>query len=406
VAGTATRENPERPDGSPSRARPERALRRCQAQAWIGLAERLRLLDREHEALDLLDRAHAVARPHDFVAELADIHYRRGNMLFARGDIDGCLAEQTRARALAHRAGLPLREARAASGLGHAHYMRGHMITAQSHYDHCLELGRAHGFDDVIASNLSMRGLTRFYQNDLQTALQNGEEAVALAARVGHRRAELNALCHCTALVWSELGHVEIAHQALVRAIELSRELGALRFEASSWLFLGKLLAMQGRYDEALPLIERSLAHSRQIGIAYVGPIALGALALVTTDPTAREQALAEAEHILRTGVSSHNHLYFYRDAMEVTLAMGDHERLARYALALEQFTAAEPLPWSDFFIARARLLAAYARGHHDPDTLGRIEALCRRGREAGYHFAVEALDRALAAGPGTLRGY
>jgi tetratricopeptide (TPR) repeat protein len=284
--------------------------------------------------------------------------------------------------------------------------MRGHMISAQSHYDHCLDLCRAHGFDDVIASNLSMRGLTRFYQNDLETALQNGEEAVALAARVGHRRAELNALCHCTGLVWSELGHVELAHQVFARGIELSRELGALRFEASSLLFLGKLLAMQGRHGEALPLIERSLAHSRQLGMAYVGPIALGALALVTIDAAVREQALAEGEHLLRASVSSHNYLYFYRDAMEVSLAMGDDERLARYALALEQFTAAEPLPWSDFFIARARLLATYARGHRDPETMGRIEALYRRGREAGYHFATEALEQALAAGPGTLRGY
>jgi predicted ATPase len=392
-------------DGQP-RAHPERALRRIQAQAWIGLAEGLRMADRDREALALLDRAHVVASAHDFVAELADIHYLRGNLLFPRGDLDGCLAEYTRARALAHRAGLPLREARAASGLGHAHYMSGQMISAQLHYDHCLALSRAHGFDDVLASNLSMRGLTRFYQNDLQAALQNGEEAAALATRVGHRRAELNALCHCTGLIWSELGHVERAHQAFARAIELSRELGSLRFEASAWLFLGKLLAMQGRYDEALPLIERSLAHSRQIGIGYVGPIALGALALVTTDAAAREQALAEAEHVLRTRVSSHNHLYFYRDAMEVSLAIGDHERLARYALALEQYTAAEPLPWSDFFIARARLLAAHARGHRDPEMLLRIDALYRRGREAGYHFATEALEQALSAGPGTLRGY
>ncbi len=396
------------PDGDAGRpgAHPERALRRCQAQAWIGLAEGLRMADREREALALLDRAHAVASAHDFVAELADIHYLRGNLLFPRGDLDGCLAEYTRARALAHRAGLPLREARAASGLGHAHYMRGQMISAQSHYDHCLALSRAHGFDDVIASNLSMRGLTRFYQNDLQAALQNGEEAAALAARVGHRRAELNALCHCTGLMWSELGHVERAHQAFARAIELSRELGALRFEASSWLFLGKLLAMQGRYAEALPLIERSLTFSRQIGIAYVGPIALGALALVTTDAAVREQALAEAEHVLRTGISSHNHLYFYRDAMEVSLATGDHERLARYALALEQYTAAEPLPWSDFFIARARLLVAHARGYRDAEMILRIDALYRRGKEAGYHFAVEALGQALSTGPGTLRGY
>jgi serine/threonine protein kinase/tetratricopeptide (TPR) repeat protein len=377
-------------------ADPGRALWRC--QAWIGLAESLRVADQERDALDLLDRAQELASARGFLAELSDTHYLRGNLLFPRGDLDGCLGEHARARVLARRAGSPLREARASSGLGHAYYMRGQMITAQVHYDHCIALGRDHGFEDVLAANLPMRGLTRFYQNDLHAAAAAGEEAVVLAAGIGHRRAELSALCHCTGLVWIELGRLDRAHQALSRAIELARELGALRFETSSWLFLGKLLVLQGRRAEALPLIERSVAHSRQLGHGYVGPIALGTLALLTDDASVRAHALAEAESILGAGIASHNHLYFYRDAMELALLTGDHARVERYAAALERYTAAEPLPWSDFFIARARLLSAWARGYRDADLLARLQALHRRACEIGFHVASEALAQALAS--------
>ena len=56
---------------------------------------------------------------------------------------------------------------------------------------------------------------------------------------------------------------------------------------------------------------------------------------------------------------------------MEATLAASDWAEALRYAQALEEYTHEEPLPWSDLFIARARLLAAVGTGQGG-------DALCR----------------------------
>jgi hypothetical protein len=56
---------------------------------------------------------------------------------------------------------------------------------------------------------------------------------------------------------------------------------------------------------------------SRQTSAAFLGPFALGALALASDDPTARQAALEKGDELLRTGAVSHNHLLFPRDAID-----------------------------------------------------------------------------------------
>jgi len=94
-------------------------------------------------------------------------------------------------------------------------------------------------------------------------------------------------------------------------------------------------------------------------------------LAVVTADSTERQRLLDEGEAIIRSGSGAHGQLYFYRDAIEATLAASDWAEALRYAQALEEYTHEEPLPWSDLFIARARLLAAVGIGQGG-------DALCR----------------------------
>ena len=83
----------------------------------------------------------------------------------------------------------------------------------------------------------------------------------------------------------------------------------------------------------------------------------MGLLAAIVENPDDRYAALCEGEEILGRGVGGHNHLWFYRDAMEVSLKMSAWDEAERYAMALKDYTSAEPLPWSDFFIARSRAL-------------------------------------------------
>ena len=58
-----------------------------------------------------------------------------------------------------------------------------------------------------------------------------------------------------------------------------------------------------------------------------------------------RAQALGEGEEILRQDCVGHNYLWFYRDAMEVSLEDADWDGARRYAAALEAYTRPEPLP-------------------------------------------------------------
>jgi tetratricopeptide (TPR) repeat protein len=379
---------------SPANAR--LAALRC--QAWLGLAEDMRIIDRTDEALALLEQAEPLAAAHDLVDALATLYSLRGNLLFPRGDLDGCLAAHAQARVFAERAGSPEREARALSGLGDAYYVRGQIIAAHEHFSRCITLARAHGLVDIEVANLSMRGMTRYYQNDLGTALRDCMDAATAAMWVGHQRAEIVARNGCTGWILTEMGRLAEARSELEIALEKARALGARRFEPNSLTWLAKIAALEGRRDQAEALARRSLAICRETGFAFVGPMALGALALVTDNAETRAQAIAEAVGVLASGGASHNHLYFHRDAMDALLAAGDTEAAAGMADALERYTRAEPLPWSTFFIERARALCAWQRGQRDADLVSELDRLRTQARTIGFFIAARALDAARPA--------
>jgi hypothetical protein len=123
----------------------------------------------------------------------------------------------------------------------------------------------------------------------------------------------------------------------------------------------------------------------------------LGALAHVTNDPDTRRWALAEGEKILARSCVFHNYFWFYRDAIEVSLRTEDWGAVERYASALEQHTHAEPVPWTSFFVARGRALAAYARGNRDRATLQALRHLRDEADCAGYKTVSFVLEQAPA---------
>ncbi len=54
-------------------------------------------------------------------------------------------------------------------------------------------------------------------------------------------------------------------------------------------------------------------------------------------------------------------------DFQKRVLASSEWDEAERYAAALQHCTPAEPLPWSDSFVARRRALAFYHRGIRMP---------------------------------------
>ncbi len=75
----------------------------------------------------------------------------------------------------------------------------------------------------------------------------------------------------------------------------------------------------------------------------------------------------ALAEQLLHAGSLGHNHFWFYRDAMDAALNDSDWDSVERYAAALENYTSAEPLPRTTFFITKGRALAKFGRGTKGP---------------------------------------
>ena len=353
---------------------------RC--QAWVGIASGMRISDRVDEALAILDRAAAAAAQHDLVLDLARIHSLRGNLYFPLGRIEGCRREHERALDYARRAASPEAEARALGGLADAAYAQGRMRTAFGHFRRCVELSRQHGFGRIEVANLSMVGFSRHYLNQLGEALEDGLAAAELAGRVGHPRAELLGESMASIVLY-DMAKFEPARRHLVRIRDLCRLLGARRFEAQRVEFEARVHHAEGRLDQARAHAEEARAMSREAGLNFTAPRVMGLITLLAETPNERRRALEEGEALLRAGAVGHNHLWFYRDAMEAALRAKDWDGAERFAAALEDYTRAEPLPWSDFFIAQARLRAALGRGQRDPALMARLDQLWDEARRA-----------------------
>ena len=316
---------------------------RC--RAWIGLAGCMRITDEYDEAYATLEKAEAVAADRGLTLELARIHYSRGNLHFPLGKIDDCREEHELSLKYARQARSPEAEARALRGVADAEYARGRMITAHDYFRRCIELCREHGFGRIEVANLSMLGFTRHFFDTIQSGVEDGLAAVEAARKVGHHRAEMLGHVMCVYSL-TELGELDRAKHHSREAQALALQLGAMRFEAQNLAWLARIAIADGRRSEAVELLEQALRMCRETGIAFTGPRALSAMALVTDDPERRQSVLAEGQAVLRSGAISHNHFWFYRDAIEVSLNIGDWEGVEGYAAALEDYTRPEPLPW------------------------------------------------------------
>jgi hypothetical protein len=131
--------------------------------------------------------------------------------------------------------------------------------------------------------------------------------------------------------------------------------------------------------------------------MAFIGGMILGILALAADDPQLRSAALAEGEALLAAGSISHNHLHFRRDAIDACLDAGDWSGAELHSSALETYTREEPLPWSNFFVARGRALAACGRGRRDAALAAELALLMEEGKRLAFKLSLPALELALA---------
>jgi tetratricopeptide (TPR) repeat protein len=372
---------------------------RCRAR--IGIASGLRMVDRQQEALALLDEAERLAGP-DFDAERAQIHYLRGSVYFPLGDVPRSLAEQTRALEHARAVDSIELQLRALSGLGDAHYGAGRIASAYRHFKECVELSRRHRFGQIEAANLPMVAFSALLMGSLDEVQETAEAAVALTQRMATRRAQIVAHHGC-AIAYMERGELERARPHAQAAVDVSRAIGARRFEPESMLLVATCLVYDGKRLEAAAMMREALAMARE-HISYCGPMILGALARATDDPEERRRCLEEGQQIVEAGCPAHNHIFYYREAIETSLDAQDWAGAVRYADRLEQHFREEPIPFAAYTAARARVLAAVGQGRRDSTLWSQLKELTDRARASRLMLQLPALEAAAAA-PGWARG-
>ena len=366
---------------------------RPRLRALLGLAHGLLVLDRFDEATELLDRAQREAEEQGLLVEQSRIHTLRGNAYFPRGEITRCLAEHSEALRLAEASGAMEEQARALGGLADANYMRGLFRTARKMFERCVEISTAQGFRRIEAANLPMLGWTLLLDMQFAAVAEHGRRAVTLAEQIGHRRAAMIAydgLAH----LYIETGQTGPALEASSAALAIARSLGARRFIASCLM-----MQAQSEFEAGNPQASRAIGEANEIARempTFALPWGLGLAAVIADNVEERAAALAEGERVLAAGAVSDNLVYFNRYAIEACLAAKDWAGVERYAAALEHSMAEEPLPMTDFLVARARAVVATSRGQKDETELRRLLAEANR---IGWQAVVPSLEAALAGG-------
>mgnify|MGYP002827751582 CR=1 FL=1 len=203
------------------------------------------------------------------------------------------------------------------------------------------------------------------YLLETERAGREFAETVELAARLGQQRPHVIILMGCDTRL--DLGDADGALTDIETALDIIECTGIQRFEPWCLVFKARILDARGQCGEALALAKRAVEICRDTGVTFLSPMALGSYALLCREEDERRAAFEEAEALLAPGCVSHDYLYFFRDAMEASLAAGEWDEAERFAAALEDYAREEPMPWSDYYIAWGCALAAWGRGMEAP---------------------------------------
>ena len=369
------------------------------ARALVGQAGSERLLGGTAEALALLDRADSLlvglpATPATAL-QIARVHHLRGSAHFVLGNADECLMAHDRALRSARQAGSTEAEANALSGLGDAHYMRGRMRSAREHFERSVALARAHGLGRVEVASAYMAAWTAHFDGPLGPVLAQIDSTLEHALQVKHRRSEMIARTGA-AVMSAHLGRFDRAFEELDTALATARSLGSTAFESQILAYRCYCLWSAGQIEEARAVAPEAASRCIRSAPLYFGAAALAVLALVTSDAGERERALIEGEAWLTRGALSHNHFDFRACAIDALLACGEFERALAQAEALESYTAAEPLLWSNLAIERARLLVRHRFGDRSQALMEALQGCSDRLGAAGFGMRQGELRNAI----------
>jgi class 3 adenylate cyclase len=358
----------------------------------IGVAAAARLSGDVAGGVAALDAAEPHAQALGASRDLAQINYYRGAFLFQQGDIAGCSAAQERAVAEAEKAGDPEWIARGLSGLGDARYANADIGRALNAFQRCIALCEKHGLGRIAVANRYMVGNMLRYHNRFDETLALAPESIALTRAVGdHRALAFGLMLYGEYL--TDAARYEEGLALFAEALALGEMLNNDRVRMHLIYRQGRALGLMGDPERGLTILTEAQTLSDSVNPRFLGPRIEAARALFLDDDD-RRAALARGEEILRTGVISHNHLEFNRDAIDACARVDQWDDAERYAETLRAFTSAHPFPWADFFVARGLALAATGRG--DAGGQDKAEAAKAEAERIGLLAAVPLLEAVL----------
>jgi hypothetical protein len=188
--------------------------------------------------------------------------------------------------------------------------------------------------------------------------------------------------------VLTDMGRWDDLLEPAERMKALAEATGARRFMCAYFVSAGLLSMRSGDRRSAQSLVQEGYAICEESSVAFQGATTLGTLALVAEDESVRADALRKGQALLDRGSVSHNHLYFYRDAMEVSALHRRRSDVELYAGRLQAYTRAESLPWSDLLIARGRTLARFGSDPQDSAARSELMRVQVEALRAGFYAA------------------
>ena len=364
---------------------------RC--RALLGCASSNRLIARVEDAFSSLAEAEPLAVVRSDDRALAEIHYQRGNLHFARGHLVECRSEHELALEASRRVAAPEWQARALSGLADAQYMDCRMATALSHFAGCVELCEASDLTRIVVPNRVMMGHCRIYTCKFDLGLEDMRLGREAAMRIGNGHAEMFAT-QSMGLCLTAAGRYADADDLQARALEQARTLKARRYEAVILGHTAEVALSRGLRAEALALARKGQEISEETGPGFAGPILYGLLALVEDKRKDQEAALAAGEALLGQGSVGHNHFWFRRYAIERALLLEDLNEATRQADALLARMSAEPLAYASVVAERGHYLVR--RGSGEATEMDEDKHRLLRATAAETGWRIDALGSAL----------
>lgn len=363
----------------------------------VALAKTYRLLDRYQQAHEVLQVAEELAAAQGRKDHLATIHHCRGNIYFPQGRIDDCMEQHNKALSYALEIGSPQYEAQALSGLGDSYYLRCRMRTAEDYFAKGVSICEAEQLPRIEAANRMMLAWTAVFARAVTLAIERGEAAVAFARAHKHKRAEMiarQALCGA----YFDHGEFDDAIREADLVFDISQQLGAGRFLAFAHYQKAVVIAWLGDVAGAEELIDDGLSESRKSSHTFSGPCLLGFKGCLLPPGEDRKALWDEADAMLEAGCPGHNHLRFYRDAIDQSVLDGDWDNADFYCDKLETVTRDEPLSWSEFALARGRLLTRLGGGERGDALHAELEALAKECEALGQLRQLPSIRDACAA--------